>query len=155
MNKSFISLLIIVIVGVCGSYKPASADMSQLISSLMGDHNVTQDQATGGAGAVFGAAKKNMSAGDFLKVSDALPGVDSLLSAAPDAAGGGNSLTGSVSKMLGGSSGSAETMAGLADAFSKLGMDSGMAPKFVDTILEFANSEAGSQVANLLKTALF
>ena len=56
--------------------------------------------------------------------------------------------------LLGGAAGSAGSLAGLADTFSNLGMDSNMVGKFVDTILQFTNSEAGAEIANLLKSAL-
>ena len=63
--------------------------------------------------------------------------------------------------MLGGMAGSkgsaASSLGGLsnlADTFSKLGLDSDMAGKYVDMILKFSESEGGQEVMNLLKNAL-
>ncbi|MGD8887373.1 MAG: DUF2780 domain-containing protein [Desulfobacterales bacterium] len=154
MKRSKIILAIAVLVGNICAYGTSTAAMSDLISMLMTDNNVTEDQATAGAGAVFGSAKEKMSPMDFAKVSDALPGIDSLISAVPNFSKKGNSVTGGVSSLLGGAAGSAGSLAGLADTFSNLGMDSNMVGKFVDTILQFTNSEAGAEIANLLKSAL-
>lgn len=154
MTKSKIIFAMAVLFGNLCAYGTGSAAMSDLISMLMTDNKVTEDQATAGAGAVFGSAKEKMSPEDFSKVSDALPGIDSLISAVPNFSKKGNSVTGDVSSLLGGATGSAGRLAGLADTFSNLGMDSKMVGKFVDTILQFANSEAGAEVANLLKSAL-
>jgi len=139
----------------------ASADMSQLISMLMSNLNVSSDQATGGAGAVFGAAKNNMSPQDFSKVSDGLPGINDLIAAASKMGGSGGSGKSGISSMLGGLAGSkgsaAKSLGGLsslADTFSQLGLGSDMVGKYVDTILQFAESEGGQDVMNLLKNAL-
>ena len=139
----------------------ASADMSQLISMLMNNFNVSNDQATGGAGAVFGAAKDKMNPQEFSKVSKALPGIDDLIGAASKMAGSGSSGKSGVSSMLGGLAGSkgsaASSLGGLsslAGTFSKLGLDPDMVGKYVDTILQFSESEGGQEVMNLLKNAL-
>ena len=139
----------------------ASADMSQLISMLMNNLNVSKEQATGGAGAVFGAAKDNMNPQDFLKVSDALPGVDDLIAAATKMAGKGSSGKTGVSSMLGGLTGSkgsaAKSLGGisnLTDTFAQFGLDPDMVGKYVDKILKFSESEGGQEVMNLLKNAL-
>jgi hypothetical protein len=44
---------------------------------------VIEPQAEGGAGAIFDYVKQKVSAGDFAKVTSALPAVDSLLEFAP------------------------------------------------------------------------
>jgi hypothetical protein len=77
-----------------------------------------------------------------------VPGIDSLISAAPQTGG----LTGKASSLLGGSTSS---MAGLADSFSKLGLAPDMVNQFVPVILDFVQSEGGQQAMTLLKSALF
>ena len=144
-----------------GTAAIASADMSQLISTLMNNLDVNKAQATGGAGAVFASAKDKMNPADFLKVSDALPGIDDLIAAAPKSSGASGSATTGISSMVGGLPGSKSTTAqslgglsNLTDAFSQLGLNSDMVGKYVDTILQYANSEGGKEVMNLLKNAL-
>jgi len=55
---------------------PAHADTMGLINSLTSGLGVSEQQATGGAGAIFDYAKNNMSAADFTKVANGLPGID-------------------------------------------------------------------------------
>jgi hypothetical protein len=45
-------------------------------------------------------------------------------------------------------------MAGLTESFAKLGLDAGMVDKYVKTILDFTQSEAGKAVTNIIKGAL-
>ena len=45
-------------------------------------------------------------------------------------------------------------MAALAVSFAKLGLDAGMVDKYVKTILDFTQSEAGKAVTNIIKGAL-
>jgi hypothetical protein len=127
----------------------SSADTAGLVSMLVNKLNVTETQAAGGAGAIFSAAKSKMTPDDFTKVSKALPGIDALMAAAPSS-GGANGL----SSVLGGFSGSAGQLADLAGAFGKLGLESTMVGKYVDIILQYADSEAGQAVKTLLEKAL-
>jgi hypothetical protein len=135
---------------------PVSADTSALIGQLVNTLGVTQPQAEGGAGAVFKQAKSNMSATDYSQLLSAVPGIDSLIKAAPESAAGG--LAGkasSMSSMLGGSSTSAQGLSALAGSFSQLGLAPDMVNKFVDVILQYTQSEGGQQAMALLKNALF
>jgi hypothetical protein len=122
-----------------------------LIGSLVDKLGVSEEQATGGSGAVFREAKNNMNPGDYAQLLDAVPGIDSLISAAPQAGG----LAGKASSFLGGSGGSATGMSALADSFSKLGLSPDMVNQFVPVILDFVQSEGGQQAMTLLKNALF
>ena len=108
-----------------------SAGASPLISLLTSQLGVSNEQATGGASALFGLAKSNLSAGDFSTVSNALPGVGSLLGKAPASSEGG--------------------LAGVAGQFSQLGMGSDMVGKFTPVVLGYAQSAGGDNVMNLLK----
>jgi hypothetical protein len=91
-----------------------------------------------------------MSSGDYSQLLKAVPGIDSLISGAPDSGG----LAGKASSLLGGASGSASGMTALADSFSKLGLAPDMVNQFVPIILDFVQSEGGQQAMTLLKNAL-
>ena len=145
-----IKLIILLTVGIFGLAGTASADTSKLIGSLVDQLGVTKPQAEGGSGAVFREAKNNMSSSDYSQLLSALPGIDSLIDAAP-AAGG---LASSASSMLGSASGSAGGLAALTDSFNKLGLSPDMVNKYVDIIMDFAQSEGGQQAMSLLKNAL-
>ncbi len=152
MNKRFFNKIIVIMaMGIFSITGPVSADTSKLIGSLVDTLGVSEEQATGGAGAVFREAKDNMSSGDYSQLLNAVPGIDSLISAAPQVGG----LTGKASSLLGGSAGSAAGMAGLADSFSKLGLAPDMVNQFMPVILDFVQSEGGQQAMTLLKSALF
>ena len=151
MNKGFfIKFIVLMAIGIFSITGPVSADTSKLIGSLVDTLGVSEDQATGGAGAVFKEAKNNMSPGDYSQLLSSVPGIDSLISKAPQAGG----LAGNASSLLGGSAGSVKGMAGLADSFSKLGLSPDMVNQFVPVILDFVQSEGGQQAMTLLKNAL-
>ena len=146
-NRFFIKIVVILAMGIFSLAGQVSADTSKLIGSLVDTLGVSKEQATGGAGAVFKEGKNNMSSGDYSQLLNAVPGIDSLISAAPQAGG----LGGKASSLLGGSAGS---MTGLADSFNKLGLSPDMVNQFVPIVLDFVQSEGGQQTMTLLKNAL-
>jgi hypothetical protein len=133
--------------------QPVRADVMKLIPLLTNNLGVTDSQAKGGAGAIFDYVKQKVSAEDFATVTKALPGVDSLLKFAPKT-GGLSGQIGGLSSGLGNKSDLAGGMAGLTESFAKLGLDAGMVDKYVKTILDFTQSEAGTAVTNIIKSAL-
>jgi hypothetical protein len=147
----FIKIITLMAISIFVIYSPVFADTSKLIGTLVDTLGVTEDQATGGSGAVFREAKNNMSSGDYSQLLKAVPGIDSLMSAAPQVGG----LTGKATSLLGGSAGSATGMANLADSFSKLGLASDMVKQFLPVIMDYVQSEGGDQAMMLLKSALF
>ena len=151
MSKKLITqttlLIAIVLFGFCG---PVFADTSKLIGQLVDLLGVTGQQAEGGAGAIFKAAKDNMTTGDYSQLLGAIPGIDSLVDSAPE--GGG--LAGKATSMLGSSSGSAKGTAALTDSFSSLGLSPDMVGKYTDIILDYVQAEGGQQAMTLLKNAL-
>jgi len=134
----------------------ATAPSGGLTQVLMQRLGVSESQATGGAGAIFGLAKSNMAADDFSKVAAGVPDIDSILSAAPatGAAGGLTGGLGSVAGSVGAAGGSLGSLAGLASSFSSLGMSADMATKFVPICVEYVQGTAGPDTAALLQAAL-
>ena len=123
-----------------------------LISTLTQNLGVNESQAKGGAGLLFKLAKDKLPGADFAKVASAVPGIDSLIGAAPAADGGG--MMGGLGKMMGGLGGAAGglgSLASLAGGFTKLGMGGNMVSKFVPIILEFVKSKGGEGVKNILE----
>src|SRR5262245_29195612 len=55
----------------------------ELVDQLTKQLSITPEQAIGGSGAIFGLAKTKLKPEEFSKVSDAVPGMDGLLKAAP------------------------------------------------------------------------
>ena len=119
-----------------------------LVGELSKQMNATPEQSAGAAGALFGVAKSRLKPDQFSQVAKAVPGMDSLLKAAPTG-GGGNPL-GAVSQ-LGGAAGG---LAGAASAFSKLGLSPDMVSKAVPVLIGFVTKSGGANVGNLLAGAL-
>lgn len=143
------SLLVVLIAAVA----PAQAQTPELIGMLTSQLGVTEAQAAGGAGSIFGLAKQNLSAADFRQVAGAVPGMDTLLGAAPKAESALPGL-GAATSLLGGQAGTATGLASLSGSFSKLGMSSGLVTQFVPIVLQYVQSSGGDSVMNLLKGAL-
>jgi hypothetical protein len=149
-TRLLLKVVVLIGVGVFSISGPVAADTSKLIGSLTDLLGVSQEQATGGAGAVFREAKNNMSSGDYSQLLNAIPGIDSLIQAAPQVSG----LAGKATSMFGSSSGSLQGMSALTDSFAKLGLSPDMVNKYVDVIMNFVQSEAGQQTMTMLKSAL-
>jgi hypothetical protein len=118
-----------------------------LVDELASAMSATPEQAAGAAGVLFGAAKSNMKAADFSQVSKAVPGMASLLKAAP-AAGGG--AAGALSQL----SGQAGVLAGAGAAFSKLGLSPELVSKAIPILTAFVTKSGGADVGKLLAAAL-
>ena len=103
--------------------------------------------SAGAAGALFGVAKSRLKPEEFSQVSKAVPGMDSLLRAAPAAAGG---AAGAVSQL----SGSASGLAGAMAAFSKLGLKPEMVAKAVPILTSFVSKSGGAGLGSLLGSVL-
>jgi len=138
----------VAVLGASGTGRAQASDLIGLLTSQLG---VTEQQATGGAGSLFGFAQEEMGVSDFDVVSSALPSVDSLIGAAPET--GSSGLLGSASSLLGGSSSSLGDMASIASSFSDLGMSPDMVGQFVPVILDYAQSAGSEQVMQLLQGA--
>ena len=124
-------------------------ELLQMLSSQLG---VTEGQAEGGAGLLFKMAKENLGSGDFGKIASAVPGIEGLLSAAPES-GGMSSLIGGLASSFGGSS-QLGNLASLAGGFKNLNMDSGLVAQFIPIVLSFVQSKGGDVAKGLLEKAL-
>ncbi len=121
--------------------KTSTSD-SGLIGNLVSQLGVTNQQATGGAGAIFDYAKQKLSPADYSTVSKSLPEADSLANSAPKSNG--------MAAMLGGNRDEAGGIASLAGNFSQLGLSPDMVGQFVPVVLDYAKSMGGDTVSNLL-----
>ncbi|MEJ2622014.1 MAG: DUF2780 domain-containing protein [Candidatus Thiodiazotropha sp.] len=125
----------------------------ELVQQLVSGAGVSQPQAEGGAGLLFGLVKEQLSSGDFSQVSNAIPGIESLIDAAPSEDSGGlGGLLGGVASAIGGEQ--LGNMASLASGFSKLDLDPGMIGKFVPIVLSFLQSQGGDGLSELVAKVL-
>ena len=125
----------------------------EIINVLMDQLGVNEDQAKGGAGAIFNLVKDKISDGDFSQLSAAVPGMDDLLAAAPESSGLAGAI-GGLGSILGGSAEKLGGLANLADSFNKLGLDMDMVAKFIPVIAAFVQSKGGDALKNILNEVL-
>ncbi|MEN5305457.1 MULTISPECIES: DUF2780 domain-containing protein [unclassified Pseudomonas] len=134
----------------------APEGQANLLNTLGSQLNITPEQAVGGAGAMLGLARNNLSSDDYGQLTKAVPGLD-LLSGA-NALGG---LSG-LGELLGNDKGSQSALdkalgndvqnrSDLDSAFKALGMDTGMIGQFAPLILQYLGQQgiAGSLLQNL------
>jgi hypothetical protein len=122
-------------------------DIVQMLTSQLG---ISGEQATGGAGAIFGYAKDNLSADDFASIAKGIPGMDGLLAMAPEPEYA-PALGGKVGGLPGGADTSVGGLAGLASSFESLGLNADMVSKFVPIVSDYVGSVSGDQAMALLK----
>jgi hypothetical protein len=125
----------------------------EILNALMENLGVTEEQAKGGAGAIFSMAKDKLGDESFNKVAEVVPGMDDILSAAPES-GGVSGLIGGLASKLGGGAEKLGGLAGIAGAFKSLDLDAGMVGKFAPVILSFVQSKGGDTIKNLLAGVL-
>ena len=116
---------------------PQTADLLSTLSEL----DITPQQAIGGAGAMLGLAKNQLSSTDYSELAKSVPGIDML-------SGGGElgalaGLLGSGGKAAGldNALGNVKDSNDLNNAFSALGMDSGMIGLFTPVLLQYLGQQ--------------
>lgn len=125
----------------------------ELIQQLTQNLGVDDNQAKGGAGLIFKMAQEKLGDSEFTQLVSAVPAVSNLIGEAPTVGGGLAGAIGGLTGAMGGG-GQLANMAALASGFSQLGLNPGMATKFVPIILSFVQSEGGEQVRSLLAGVL-
>ncbi|MDD0973729.1 DUF2780 domain-containing protein [Pseudomonas fontis] len=137
-----------------GAAVEAPAASANLLNTLGSELKVTPEQAIGGTGALLGLAKNQLSSTDYAQLSKAVPGLD-LLSG--EKALGGLSGLGELLGKSGESSALSNALGNVKDsndlnnAFSALGMNTGMIGQFAPLILQYLGQQgvAGSLLQSL------
>lgn len=127
--------------------------MNELIAQLVKQLNISEEQAAGGAGALFKLVKDQLEASDFAKLTAAVSGIEGLIGKAP-AAGGTASMLGGFGSMFGGAAGSAAALGSAASAFKSLGLNSDMIMQFTPIVLAFVQKEGGAAVAPIVQKVM-
>ena len=125
--------------------------MLELVKQLVTQLGVTETQAKGGAGLLLKMAQSQLGA-DFSQVSSAVPWVNDLIAAAPQA-GGAAKLAGGLLGAIGGGKGAAG-LASLASGFGQLKLEAGTAAKFAPIVLDVVKNQAGPAIQGLLAGAM-
>ncbi|MBZ9783500.1 DUF2780 domain-containing protein [Pseudomonas sp. REP124] len=122
-----------------------TADLLGALSQL----NVTPEQAIGGAGAMLGLARNQLSTTDYSELSKSVPGIDLLsgggqlgaIAGLLGGSGSGNGNTTGLGNPLGNALGNVKNTDDLNNAFSTLGMDTGMVGLFAPVILQYLGQQ--------------
>jgi hypothetical protein len=126
-----------------------AADLVGLLTDQLG---VTDDQAAGGAGAIFEYAQNQLEPDGFSQIAQVVPNMDSLLGAAPKSETSG--LVDQGLSALGADAGSLGKLAALAGPFNQLGLSPDMVSQFVPIVLDYVKSTGGESALGLLRGAL-
>lgn len=138
-------------------HAPQELKSGSLTDLLMKRVGVTQAQAEGGAGALFQVAKGKMQTDSFSQLEQSVPGIQSMLGAAPTAIqtstlGG---FAGELSSLTGSSGGTTTgNLLAVASAFQQQGMSPAMIQQFVPVIIEYVKSNSNGALASTLSSAL-
>lgn len=126
--------------------------MKELVDMLTGALGVNASQAEGGAAVLFKAAKDKLGEGEFGKLLGGVPGLSDLMKKAPASGGGG--LGGLLGGLAGAVGGNAALISTIMGGFSKLGLTTDDAKRFVPVILDFLRKKAGPDVVSKLEKTL-
>lgn len=148
LYRTFVRSISVLLFLMC-FHLTAQAEGPDLIQMLTSQLGVSGEQATGGAGALFGYAQENLDADDFATIAEGIPAMDDLIAMAPEPEN--SSALGKAGGSLGGFDKSLGGMAGLASSFESLGLNADMVSKFVPIVSEYVGSVSGEQAMALLQ----
>jgi len=131
--------------------RAAAKASPELVGALSKENRRLTEQAAGAAGALFGVAKSRLKADQFSQIAKAVPGMASLLKAAPSGGAVGTSGAAGALSQLGGS---AAGLASAASAFSSLGLSPDLVAKAVPVLTSFVTKSGGADVGSLLASVL-
>lgn len=124
-----------------------------LVESLTSNLGVSQAQAQGGLGAILNYAKGNVSSEQFSQVTDAIPGIDGLLSAVPDVSNLDQDAVGGLLSKAAEYSDSLQGINTLKQQFDSLGIDSNMIMQYVQQAQKYLDTPQGQQAKEMLTSA--
>ena len=125
-------------------------ELVQMLTERLG---IDESTARQGAGMLFGKAKESLDGGDFDKLKEYVPDIDSMMDEAPEAEAEGS---GGLAGMLGGAAsklgmGGIGDIADLTAGFGKIGLSADKIGPFVTGILEFIEDKGGPQARAMIE----
>ncbi|QFU20646.1 DUF2780 domain-containing protein [Shewanella eurypsychrophilus] len=134
--------------------KPQAAQTqnNDLVSSVMTQLGLNQSQAEGGLGSLLSLAQSSLNSNEFGSIASAIPGVDALLSAAPEL-DNESGMSGLLAK-AGDFGSSLQGGAQVYDAFEKLGISKELAAPMIDIVKGYLDANAGDGTTDMLMKGL-
>ena len=127
-----------------------AADEGSLVQTLAKQLNITDEQAAGGAGAIFNYAQGALPKDDYGKIANAVPEAAELIKKAPPS----DTASDVAGSALGKAGGTAAGLAGLGSSFEKLGLKSDMVGKFTPIVVDYVDKKGGAEVGGILRKVL-
>lgn len=130
-----------------------NAAMTSLTGMVTEQLGVSQQQAQGGLGTLFGIAQSTLGGSEFSELSQYVPEMDTLLQAAPaisEEAQGISSLLGQAGKY-------GDALKSGSQAYSQfktLGIDVTQIPQYIEITNQFLKEQGGTDVATLFSKSL-
>ncbi|SFK16723.1 Protein of unknown function VcgC/VcgE [Nitrosomonas aestuarii] len=140
--------------GMTNMANSAATGQIGLVGILTQQLGISPQQALGGAGAIFQAAQTGMNPQAFSTLSQSVPGINEMLSAAPTVPNPLGSMGSGVSTMLGGAGNTLNSAASLAASFQQLNLSPEMVGQFIPIVTNYVQNTSGQVTANLLRSAL-
>ncbi len=134
--------------------KPTEVQGS-LTETLVKTLGITNEQAQGGAGALFQLAKSQLDAGQFAELSKAVPGMDSLLSKVPKQAEISSNLLASEVVSVSSDNDAYGNLSALGTVFKDLNLSPDMVDQFVPIVVDYVRTNGGDLTANRLQSAFY
>jgi len=128
----------------------AMASLTGMVTDKLG---VSEQQAQGGLGTLFGVAQSTLGSSEFSQLSQYVPEMDTLLKAAPavsENADGISSLLGKAGKY-------GDALKSGSQAYSQfktLGLDAAQIPQYIEITNEFLKQQGGTDIASLFSKGL-
>ena len=130
-----------------------NAAMSSLTGLVTAQLGVTEQQAQGGLGTLFSVAQSTLDGADFHQLSEHVPEMASLLTAAPEVsekAQGISSLVAEAGKY-------GDTLKSGNEAYAQfktLGLDAAQIPQYIEVTNQFLKKQGGTDIASLFSKGL-
>jgi len=121
-----------------------------LVDILVHRLSVSPQQALGGAGAIFQLAQANMNPQAFAILSKSIPGMKSMLNAAPAM----SNLSGDLSALTGEKNNTLGNVTTLATSFKQLNLSPDMVDQFIPIVTNYVSKTSGQVTADLFRSAL-
>jgi len=138
--------------GAAAAPKPDLVTAEGLTPTVTRKLGISEVQANAAIGSILGQAQAKLSPEDFTKLSHAIPGTDSYLSAATAAGVGPATAAGAtVDSATAGAAGAASNMDLLNSNLAKLQIPPETAGQLVPVVTEYVGQVAGPNIAGLLK----
>ena len=134
--------------GAAAATGSAGVGQIGLVDILVHRLGVSPQQALGGAGAIFQLAQGKMNPQAFTSMSQSIPGMSTMLSAAPAVPGAG------LSSMMGGGGSGLGGAAALAASFQQLDLSPDMVGKFIPVVTNYVRQSSGAASADMLQSVL-